>query len=140
MARRVMVVDDNKDLVLILKRYLEAEGYEVIPAYDGPEALELVPTESPDVIVLDVYMPQMNGKEVLRRLKDDPATADIPVIMQTAASELQDFEDTAVAGADAHLPKPCDPPDLVLMIERLLAATDARDRAEAAGASPEDIE
>lgn len=140
MARRVMLVDDNKDLVLILKRYLEAEGYEIIPAYDGPEALELVLTERPDVIVLDVYMPQMNGKDVLIRLKQDPATAHIPVIMQTAATELVDFEDTAVAGADAHLPKPCDPPDLLLMIERLLKATDDGNRAEAAGAAPADVQ
>ena len=137
MPRRVMVVDDNKELVLILKRYLEAEGYEVIPAYDGPEALELVPTTRPEIIVLDVYMPQMSGKDVLRRLKQDPATADIPVIMQTAASEPQDFEDTAVSGADAHLPKPGDPPDLLLMIRRLLQATDEQRRAEAAGAAPD---
>ena len=122
MAHRVMVVDDNEDLVTVLKRYLEGAGYEVIPAYDGSQALELVQTQNPEIIVLDVYMPGMNGKDVLRRLKEDPATAVIPVIMQTAASEPQDFEDSAVAGADAHLPKPCDPPDLLLMIERLLTA------------------
>ena len=122
MAQRVMVVDDNEDLVAVLRRYLQAAGYEVIPAYDGPQALELVPAEKPDIIVLDVYMPGMNGKDVLRQLKADPATARIPVIMQTAASEPEDFADTALAGADAHLPKPCDPPDLLLMIERLLAA------------------
>ena len=127
MAHRVMIVDDNEDLVTVLSRYLEGAGYEVISAYDGPQALELIPTAKPEVIVLDVYMPGMNGKEVLQRLRADSATADIPIIMQTAASEPQDFEDTALGGADAHLPKPCDPPDLLLMIERLIvAAADAQ--------------
>jgi CheY-like chemotaxis protein len=122
-----MVVDDNEDLVAVLRRYLEGSGYEVLAAYDGPQALEMIPAEKPDIVILDVYMPGMNGKDVLERLKADPATAKIPVIMQTAASEPQDFEDTAIGGADAHLPKPCDPPDLLLMIEALLKAAAAEE-------------
>ena len=124
MPSRVMLVDDNRDLVLALRRYLEQEGFEVISAYDGPEALDKAAAEQPDAIVLDVYMPQMNGKEVLRRLKSDPATQHIPVIMQTAATEPGDFEETAIGGADAHLPKPCDPPDLVLMLRGVLRAAE----------------
>ncbi|MFQ6099154.1 MAG: PleD family two-component system response regulator [Armatimonadota bacterium] len=137
MPPRIMLVDDNRDLVLALRRYLEQEGFEVIPAYDGPEALEKAPAEQPDAIVLDVYMPQMNGKEVLRRLKSDPATRHIPVIMQTAASEPEDFEDTTIGGADAHLPKPCDPPDLVLMLRGVLRAAEEERKARKLGGDAE---
>ncbi len=84
MAKKILVVDDERHIVRLVEVNLTRAGYDVVTAYDGVEALEAVKNETPDMIVLDVMMPRMDGFEVLRRLQADPETQNIPVIMLTA--------------------------------------------------------
>jgi len=84
---KILLADDAKNIVLVLKMSLEKAGYDVLVARDGLSALELAQDKDPDLILLDILMPKMNGFLVLEALKDDPATADIPVIFISAKSE-----------------------------------------------------
>ena len=90
MTARVLVVDDVELNVKLLEAKLSSEYFEVIVADNGPAALELAETEMPDIILLDVMMPLMDGFEVCRRLKANPRTADVPVVMVTALSDVAD--------------------------------------------------
>lgn len=91
MKRKVMIVDDERDIVLILKMALEKAGYDVVEAYDGLEALGKVKHENPDLILLDIMMPHMDGHSVNLKLKEDPATAHIPVIVITGRGHLKEL-------------------------------------------------
>ena len=90
MSARILVVDDIEANRRLLQAKLEAQYYTVIQAENGPQALEVASKELPDIILLDVMMPGMDGYEVCRRLKEDPATAFIPVVMVTALSDTED--------------------------------------------------
>ena len=85
--RRILAVDDERHIVRLIQVNLERAGYEVATAFDGPEALKSVEAEKPDLCVLDVMMPKMDGFEVLKRLQANPETRDIPVIMLTAKAQ-----------------------------------------------------
>lgn len=91
MKRKIMIVDDERDIVLILKMALEKAGYDVVEAYDGLEALEKVKGEKPDLILLDIMMPRMDGHSVNLKLKEDPETAGIPVIVITGRGHLKEL-------------------------------------------------
>jgi DNA-binding response OmpR family regulator len=124
MAKQILLVDDERDLVFYTKLFLEDQGYEVITAYDGQEALEVLEEQRPDLIVLDVAMPRMSGWDVLRTMQDDPEKADIPVLMLTARSEDADKAKGWELGITWYQTKPFELDELAMVIERLLATVD----------------
>ncbi|MCG9893852.1 MAG: response regulator [Fimbriimonadaceae bacterium] len=103
---------------------LEREGYQVVTAFDGKDGLEKVAAEKPALLVLDVMMPYMNGFEVLKALKRDPATADLPVIMLTAKAQDKDVFEGYSYGADMYLTKPFNPKELITFVRRILGGQD----------------
>ena len=109
MPKKILAVDDERHIVRLVEVNLQRAGYEVVTAYDGREALEKVKTETPDLVVLDVMMPYMDGFEVLKNLKADPVTAEIPVIMLTAKAQDADVFRGWQSGADCYLTKPFNP-------------------------------
>lgn len=106
MADTILVVDDNEDVARITAKFLQAKGYGVLVASDGPRALELVAEQRPTCILLDIMMPAMSGLEVLSRLRQDPATAGIPIILVTAKTRDEDVLTGYKEGADYYIPKP----------------------------------
>ncbi len=118
--RTIMVVDDSPDLVEIIRLTLEGKGFNVRCAYNGKELLAALEKEKPDLILLDVMMPGMDGFEVLIRLKWNPATASIPVILLTAKVHHEDVLRGYKLGTDHYLKKPFDNSQLVTSINRLL--------------------
>lgn len=113
---RVLVVDDQDANRLLLRDLLEAQGHEVIEAIDGAEALQRVATAAPDAILLDIGMPGMDGFEVCRRIKAEPATASIPVLLVTALSQREQRLLGIGAGANDYITKPIDKSDLTLRV------------------------
>jgi len=118
-AKKILVVDDEKHIVRLVQVNLERRGYQVITAYDGIECLEKVKKEKPDLIILDVMMPRLDGFETLKRLKSDPETRDIPVVMLTARAQDKDVLTGYVLGTDLYLTKPFSPIELLTMVERI---------------------
>src|SRR3990172_8571667 len=105
---RILIVDDNVDTVELLRKRLRAEGYDTEEAYDGEECLNRVASFNPDLVILDVMMPKLNGFETCRRLKADENTRYIPVLMLTAKSDVEDKIQGLDIGADDYLAKPFD--------------------------------
>src|SRR5205823_4698057 len=120
MTARVLVVDDVELNVKLLEAKLSSEYFEVIVADNGPVALELAETEMPDIILLDVMMPVMDGFEVCRRLKANPRTADVPVVMVTALSDVADRLRGLESGADEFLTKPVNDTALFARVRSLV--------------------
>ncbi len=118
----VLVVDDDPVIQGLLRVNFEMEGYGVITADDGVEGLARARQDHPDVVVLDVMMPRMDGLEVARALKGDPATAPIPVLLLSAKAQEADLRAGEATGADAYVTNPFDPLDLLQRVEALLAA------------------
>lgn len=124
----VYVVDDNKITVKLMRRYLEVNGYEVGEAYDGVECLEKVKEKIPDVIVLDVMMPRLDGYETVKRLKSDSKTKDIPVVIVTALNDVSNQLKAVDSGADDFLSKPIEEKLLVAKVKLLSALSFSRKR------------
>ncbi len=103
---RIMVVDDDPDTVTILTRYLQREGFATLEALSGPQCLKLVGEHHVDVILLDLMMPEMDGFEVVRALKNNPATAEIPIIMITARDDIESRSEGMRVGVSDFLAKP----------------------------------
>jgi two-component system, OmpR family, response regulator ResD len=115
----VLVVDDEPTIVEVVGRYLERAGYEVLTAADGPQALRVAERAQPDLIVLDVMLPQLNGIEVMRRLHERPG-APLPVILLTARGEESDRLVGLRRGADDYVVKPFSPKELVARVDAVL--------------------
>jgi len=122
--RTIMVADDNPDIVDILRNMLEENGFNVTCAYSGKDLFAGLEELKPDLILLDIMMPQMDGLEVLRRLKGAPKTSSIPIIMITVKDE--DKLAAHKLGADDYIPKPFDIDKLVTAINHLLSGDQGR--------------
>ena len=118
--RTIMVVDDNPDIVTIVKTILEVKGYGVQSAFSGQEVFNLLSEQKPDLIILDIMMPQMDGLEVLTRLKGNPATASIPIILLTAKVLYEDVLGGYKKGADYYITKPFTHIQLITGVNLLL--------------------
>jgi two-component system alkaline phosphatase synthesis response regulator PhoP len=124
MAKKILAVDDERNIVRLIQVNLERHGYQVVAAYDGKEGLEKVASEQPDMLVLDVMMPYMDGFAVLNELRKNPATRELPVIMLTAKASDSDVFHGWKSGADCYLTKPFNPMELVTIINRIFQAQD----------------
>ena len=120
MAQKVLVVDDDPIMHRVLKHYLERNGYQMLSASSGHQAIQLATHELPHVIVLDVRMPEMNGLVALRHLKDIASTKAIPVIVVTVNANRLTQMESQVSGAAGFLAKPFRPADLLSEIKRLV--------------------
>jgi CheY-like chemotaxis protein len=123
--KKILLIDDDPDFVEAVKVIVENGGYEVKVAYDGQEGLEAVEEEKPDLIVLDVMMPVMNGHEACAKLKGNKDTADIPVILLTAVADRvttskYTHRDMLESEAEDYMPKPIEPKELLELIKNWL--------------------
>ncbi len=118
--KKILLVDDETDILELLTMNLESQGLGVIHAQNGQEALEVAKAAMPDVIVLDIMLPKLDGYQVLERLRADPKLNRVPVLMLTAKGELNDRLSGLELGADDYLAKPFSPKEVVLRIQNLL--------------------
>ena len=116
----VLVADDDPDILDLVRYRLERSGYEVATATDGAEAVRLAGELAPALAVLDVMMPSLDGLEATRRLRNDPATAEIPVILLTAKAQDADVQEGFLAGADDYIRKPFSPRELSARVQAVL--------------------
>jgi len=118
---KILVVDDEPDIVRVVVKIMEARGHEVVTADDGPSAVEAASAELPDVVILDLNLPQMDGFEVCRKIKSGETTSHIPVVMMTAAyTTVEDAEKGTDLGADEYVVKPFLREVLIHNVERLI--------------------
>lgn len=125
---KILIVDDAVDMVELLKKRLRFEGYDTAEAYDGEKGLKQVAEYNPDLIILDVMMPKLDGYEVCRRLKSDENTKYIPILMLTAKGEVEDKVKGLDIGANDYLAKPFDYKELSARVRSLVAIKAAREK------------
>lgn len=122
--RKVLVIDDNPTIVELIKYAVKLQGiYEVSVAYDGVQGLERIDLEQPDCVIIDVKMPRMDGYQLVRCLRGDTRTADIPLIILSALARAEDQMTGMLSGVDEYLTKPFKPSALHAAIERVLRLT-----------------
>jgi len=119
--RLILVADDDADILALIKAVLERSGHEVVAVADGAEALAGVRMRRPDLAVLDITMPLVDGLEVLRRLRADSETAALPVVLLSAQAQEADVVRGFATGASAYMKKPFSPRDLVARVAELLS-------------------
>ncbi|HSF80972.1 MAG TPA: response regulator [Anaerolineales bacterium] len=121
MSERILIVDDDSDTLRLVGLMLQRQGYEVLSAGDGPQALDIAKKEIPDLVLLDIMMPVMDGYEVARHLRADPSTENIPIIMFTAKSQVDEKVMGFEVGADDYLTKPTQPRELFAHMRAVLS-------------------
>jgi twitching motility two-component system response regulator PilH len=131
-AARILVIDDSSTVVVMLKRILEQSGYRTLEAYDAESGLEIARAELPDLVFLDIVLPNMNGFAALRNLRREPRTTRIPVIMMSGNEQATEQFYAQKIGADDFMKKPFSRPEVVARVERVLR----REPRTASGASP----
>lgn len=120
MSKKILVIDDEKDFVRVIKQTLTNEGYEVITAFNGKEALEKVRNEAPNLMILDINMPVIDGYEVCKKLRKDPLYKRLPIIMLTVRKDIEDQVKGMKLGSDEYMIKPFDPEELLLRVKNIL--------------------
>jgi len=128
MKEKIVIVEDEKDIVKMLEYNLKKEGYRVFSVRDGEDALDSANREHPDLIILDLMLPGMDGLEVCKELKKETKTASIPVIMLTAKSQESDKVIGLELGADDYVTKPFSPRELIARIKAVLRRTKEKDK------------
>lgn len=116
MDKRILIIEDEEDLSLMLKMYLEAKGYAVEEARNGVKGLKRIEEQLPDLVLLDLVMPVMDGWEVCRQLRRDKKTRELPIIFLTALSSRNLDKEAEAMGASGLITKPCDEPELLEVI------------------------
>jgi two-component system alkaline phosphatase synthesis response regulator PhoP len=124
LKRKILIVEDEKELVKLIAFHLTIAGYDVLSAKNGIEALEICEVQKPVLIILDIMLPRIDGWEVCRRLKLDPQTRHIPIIMLSALSEIEDKLKGFDLGTDDYVTKPFSPRELVVRVKRVLARSE----------------
>jgi pilus assembly protein CpaE len=137
MAEKILIVDDDVDTLRLVGLMLQRQGYEISAASNGSQGLTKALEERPDLILLDVMMPDMDGYEVTRRLRKNPVTEDIPILMFTAKTQLDDKVTGFEVGADDYLTKPTHPTELQSHVKALLARTIHKESSDTATTSQE---
>jgi len=126
MAEKILLVDDDLDTLRLVGLMLQRQGYQIRAASDGPQALAMVESEIPDLVLLDIMMPDMDGYEVARRLRANPRATDVPIIMFTAKAQIDDKVMGFEAGADDYLTKPIQPRELIAHMKAVLSRVQKR--------------
>ncbi|MGH2751701.1 MAG: response regulator transcription factor [Actinomycetota bacterium] len=118
--QQILICDDDPVILRLLQVNLELEGYEVLLAHDGEEAFEMASQEAPNLIILDIMMPRMDGYQTVAALKDNETTASIPVVFLSAKAQQSDIERGMKHGVADYLTKPFDPSELLQVVQRLI--------------------
>ncbi len=118
--KKILLADDEEDIKIVVRLYLESKGYDIITAFDGLDATEVIDREKPDLILLDVMMPIMNGYEVVSHVRGNPETEHIPIVMFSAATHEGAVRKGLEAGANDYLTKPFDPSKLEDVVHKYL--------------------
>ncbi|MBI3753843.1 MAG: response regulator [Deltaproteobacteria bacterium] len=134
--QKILAVDDETDILTLLKYNLEKAGFKVVSAQDGPEAISSAKKEKPNLIILDIMLPSMEGTEVCKILKKDDATSHIPVIMLTAKGEEVDRIVGLELGADDYITKPFSPRELILRVKAVLKRGQREEKRKTITAGP----
>ena len=121
MKKKILLIDDDKNMVKMLKIRLESEGFNVLSAYDGEEGIEKTLKEKPNLIILDIMLPKMDGYQVCHKLKEDKKTWDIPVLMLTAKDDLESRFIGLFSGAIEYMSKPYESKTLLRNIKQMLS-------------------
>jgi CheY-like chemotaxis protein len=121
-VRKLLIVDDEEGVRALVRMTLESPTYEILEAIDGDEALALTRYHSPDLVLLDVMLPDSSGIEICRKIKSDPNTSATTVVMLTAKAQGSDLEEAEAAGADGYFTKPFSPVALLHRVERIFGA------------------
>lgn len=119
--KRILITDDDPVILRLLQVNLELEGYDVLLAHHGEEAYEIAQAEHPDLVILDIMMPKLDGYQTCEKLKATDSTKDIPVVFLSAKAQQTDIERGKSFGVAEYLTKPFDPSDLLEVVERLVA-------------------
>ena len=126
MAYKILVVDDEPTIVRLMEFILARQGHEMIVAVNGEEALEKIKSQRPDLVLLDIMMPRIDGYEVAQRLRADPATVSLPIIMLSAKAQDEDIRRGVEVGVDEYVTKPFTPDHLVQVVAKYLDRLDKR--------------
>jgi DNA-binding response OmpR family regulator len=126
MPQKILIADDDVETLRLIGLMLQRQGFEIAAASNGAQALEMSHSASPDLIILDVMMPDMDGYQVTRQLRQDASTADIPILMFTAKSQVEDKVTGYEAGVDEYITKPIHPAELVARVKALLSRAKSR--------------
>lgn len=120
MAKKILIIEDEKNIMLVYSQLLKKENYEVLTAEDGLKGLELAQEELPDLILLDLVLPKLDGFKILSTLKEDDETKEIPVIIISARSDKESIETTLKSGAENYLVKPIQKQELLTQIKKYI--------------------